>query len=178
MKSANLIEPPNVITFTWSELKIMFHYHHDTGELTWWGPKGKPAGKNIVINGENYRSDMIVWFYYTGRFPFRYLVHHDCDETNDCIENLRDIRCRGNGAGNGCGVAKHRERWQSYISINGVNIKLGLHDTKLDAALARFTFETQCLSYPSHLYTPVCILIRQLWPEYDMINTQRGINNG
>ena len=95
-------------------LKSILNYNPETGIWVWLVNKrnyndiGQQAGsinkhgyRYIKINGKNYRSSRLVWFYMKGEFPSRGLEvdHKDRDRSNDRWINLR-LGTHSNNQGN------------------------------------------------------------------------------
>jgi hypothetical protein len=66
------------------------------------------------------------------------------------------------------GVTWHKqyEKWQSSITVNKKFSYIGLYDDPLEAALARFTVETQCPQWTCNYQSLLVKIIKIVWPEF------------
>lgn len=139
-------------------LRMILEYNPDTGVWNWCISKGSsnrkpgdiagyihPKGYRIIkIDGKNYLSGRLAWFYMTGNWPFPEIDHIDRNPSNDKWSNLREAsrvqqninRDSYNKLGVK-GVEKIGNRYRASIKINGKNVRLGSFIT-LDAAIEAF----------------------------------------
>jgi len=109
------------------------------------GAKG-PKGYNVVkVNGVNYRSGRLAWFYMTGKWPKHQVDHENRINNDDRWGNLRDLTNLQNarnrsykiGASGHRGVRIHKKRFTAGIyDKDGTTIYLGVFDKKEQAAEA------------------------------------------
>jgi hypothetical protein len=83
-------------------LKSILYYDPETGLWVWIKNfhsrrVGKEAGsytnegyKRIKIDGKEYRSARLIWFYMTGEWPENLIDHKDTNKTNEKWTNLRE----------------------------------------------------------------------------------------
>ena len=142
-------------------LRDIFDYDAATGHLIWLRGKrkGKVAGsickesgyRSIVIDGQSYRANRLVWCWHHGPIPPGMQTDHkDQNRSNNRIGNLR-LATRSQNQWNR-GVAKNNTsghpgvypvhgakgtRWGAEIKMHGKMIQLGRHASKMDAIMAR-----------------------------------------
>jgi len=165
---------------TYNRVRELFDYHKD-GYLTYKITRGNKIKGSIAgcIRDDNYsviRIDyikyqlhIIIFLWYHGYIPENEIDHKDRDETNNRIENLRDVshqcnsRNRGISKNNTSGVTgvsfiSKSRKWLSTITINRKNFGLGLFTNFDDAVKARHEKEIDlnwngCNSTsPSYIY--------------------------
>ena len=147
-----ILDMSNKSTITVEYLRSILDYDPETGIFTWkhrkdvpkeWNTRfcGKKAGGNdkkgrtkILINGKQYRTNILAWFYIHGSWPNKKVDHIDRDSFNDKINNLR-LATSSQNAGNSKisktnttglkGVCRFRSRWRAQIRVNGPKIWLG-----------------------------------------------------
>lgn len=102
----------------------------------------------ICIDGRLYAAQRLAWLYMTGEWPVVDIDHWDLDKLNNRWGNLRKASKAQNQANtttrksNRSGfkgvfaTARHPDRWQSQIRINGVRKHLGTFDTPEQAGAA------------------------------------------
>lgn len=121
-----------------------------SGNMTHAGDKVSPKNHQkycqVGINGKRYYIHRIIYLYHHGYLP-KYLDHIDRDPLNNKIENLREVtqsqNCMNsksfkNSSSKFKGVSwdKNRNKWRSYIFINGKQKHLGQFTNESDAAKA------------------------------------------
>lgn len=157
-------------------LEQYLKYNHITGIFIWkkrkglssWNAKyeGNIAGYEsdtghikISINGVKYLAHRIAWKMHYGKDPSYEIDHDDGDYSHNAIKNLNDVfssknqknmkLCNVNTSGI-TGVAKKRNKWRAYISINGRQLNLGSFDTFEKAVAARKTAEVRLGFHKNH----------------------------
>jgi hypothetical protein len=141
-------------------LRDLLRYDSETGVWTWkialrrgWvdrtaGSTHKSGSLTIRIEGRGYRAHRLACLYVTGRWPAGQIDHKDGDPGNNRWHNLREAtqhqnngnqKRRPDNTSGLKGVSWHRlrQKWRSYISVNGRQIHLGSFDTK-EAAHAAY----------------------------------------
>lgn len=166
--------PPKPLP-TQRELRHLFIYCPATGVLAWrprkfssrwftnsWNTRfaGKPAGTPggavsgvVLINGDNFRKNRIVWKLATNEEPTQVLVRNgklfdlrlanlyssDREATN---RNRNRTIAQNNISGvRGVSWSVRAKRWKAAITVNGSRIHLGWHHTLASAKRARETAE-------------------------------------
>jgi hypothetical protein len=156
-------------------LNEMFTYCSETGNLIWKERPlshfklertmnifnnmyaGKPVGatykngyKYFDIKEDRYLVHRVIWKLHSGNDPEGIIDHIDRDNTNNRIENLRDVSFAVNGQNRASlrntsgeiGVNKTRGgKWSASITIRNNTISLGVFDTIEEARLARLDAE-------------------------------------
>lgn len=143
---------------THEELTKILKYDPETGNLFWNHPRpkirvGDKAGylhhkgyTNLEINGKHYAAHRLIWFYVTGRMPFKAIDHINGDRSDNRFENLREAT-NGQNRANSITTNKHGLKgvsllpwmkesgkcWQASIKHNKKVIYLGCYYTKEDA---------------------------------------------
>lgn len=142
-----------------TELKRLFNYDQGTGSITWRispragmmagaeaGTVGRSKYLTIGIDRRYYLAHRLIWKWMTGDDPSEFVDHIDGDKLNNRWVNLR-------GADNGqnkrncpiysnnmsgvkgvCWDASHK-KWRAYISVGGVQLRLGRFKSIDEAAL-------------------------------------------
>lgn len=152
------------------ELKLLFDYNPDTGELIWIKSyrnrlNGKHAGaidskgrRRVEINGRTYAAHHICFAMYHGYWPKDQVDHRDQDKLNNRINNLREAtnaensRNRRHKRGGFKGVSFHKGRYIARIMKDGECINLGSFDTPepasdaYKAAAIKYHGEFACLN--------------------------------
>lgn len=140
----------------------LFSYCPDTGELRWKNTtslkrlNGKLAGYVnsgdgyicVMVGLKNYKAHRIAWLLTHGKWPDGEIDHIDHNRTNNKITNLREATqvensrnlslSKKNTSGH-VGVCWHKyeKKWYAYITVDGKQINLGLHNFIHDAVSAR-----------------------------------------
>lgn len=105
-----------------------------------------PKYKRIVIeiDNKNYYASRLIFLYHHGWLP-EIVDHHDRNEENDRIDNLRaadtfkNSRNRTSSIGSASkylGVTKNKGKWVARIGHNKIRRFLGVFDLEDDAAIA------------------------------------------
>lgn len=182
-------------TMTFEMIARLFRYEAETGLLYWcarpeedfpdevtqrkWNSQhaGKLAGYingqnnrrviRIAVNGKghNYLAYRIIWMIHNGAWPSDTIDHIDGDQSNDRINNLRDVPFQENcknlaiQANNRTGVrgvswdAKH-SKWQARIEERNKEIWLGYFDEFDHAVIARKAAEKALGFHKNHGRAP------------------------
>ncbi len=155
---------------TLAEFKRYVSYDPETGEFV--RVDGSRAGckhtdlsgktyLRIMINGKRYRSHRLAWLFITGEMPENQIDHINGDGTDNraCnlravtqLENSKNQRLARNNTTGLSGVTWHSQvsKWLVRIGDNNKRKYLGLYETLLDAAAARFTAELMLGYHPNH----------------------------
>jgi hypothetical protein len=143
-----------------SDLKNLFHYDPDSGDLFWSAEgrgriKKKPAGSKlstgymgVVIGPKRYLVHRVCWAIFNDRWPSDQIDHINGIKTDNRIANLREALNRQNGKNlkissrNTSGVSgvyfdNWASRWRAVIKVDGQAHNLGRWHDKEDAVKAR-----------------------------------------
>lgn len=93
-----------------------------------------------TIDGSQYKSHLIAWAIYYGKYPEGEIDHINGDKSDNRIVNLREatrsqnqinigLRKSNTSGYKGASWKKRNGKWQAQIQINGKTKYLGLHDT-------------------------------------------------
>jgi hypothetical protein len=142
------------------ELRNLFNYNPETGDLTWKIPGARrrkagdiagcktSEGRIIVgINKKIYKAHRIIWAIQTGEWPQNHIDHINEDATDNRWVNLREAnksqnmcnitRIKSNTSGyKGVTWSKATQKWRAQIKLNNKSYHLGVFQTKEDAAKA------------------------------------------
>ena len=143
-----------------SKLLEHLHYHPETGVWTLLiATKFREAGgradsvrakkyRGLFIEGVQYYSHILAWFYMTGAWPSRDIDHENTNSSDNRWKNLRLATASQNGANarlnktntsghKGVTWDKARSRWRAQIKIQWKMIYLGRFKEKALAIKAR-----------------------------------------
>lgn len=176
---------------TQKELKELLDYDPNTGVFTWKETrsggciKGKTAGSLkkdtgyivIRINRREYQAHRLAYLFTKGYFPEYQVDHRDGIRSNNKWENLRHVtrvcnlqntKVYSSNKSGFPGVCWNKacNKWKAYIMINQRSINLGHYDDVLEAALARFTVESQCYKWTCNYRSELVQAIERAWPEF------------
>jgi HNH endonuclease len=154
-----LVERPSV-----EELREVFEYNPETGELRWKiSPSnnvqiGDVAGSRvkglntfyqlICVNNIHFRAHVLIWALHYGAWPEKDIDHKDHNGLNNKIENLRETtrsenqsnqrKTNTSSASTFKGVVWHTQvkKWCALIHLNYTHIHIGLFSNEHDAALS------------------------------------------
>lgn len=178
----------NKPVLTQKRLKEMLIYDPETGIFTWLASvsnvkAGDIAGSlckatgyiKIRLDRNEYLAHRLAHFYMEGYFPETEIDHKKgirCDNRWSQIKpvsrscNSQNCKLSSNNKSGFPGVSfnKRLKVWQSDVMLNGKTISLGRYDNKLDAALARFTFELNCERWKCNHRGVLVEAIRKEWP--------------
>jgi len=172
-------------------LKELLTYNPNTGIFTnkvnrGISRKGEQAGGlndngyvRVRIKGEKYGAHRLAFLYMLGYFPEQQVDHINgiCDDNRWC--NLRHVSsscnmqnqkeyCNNTSGFSGVQWHKKTMKWQAGVCINKKCIYLGGYDTKIDAALARLTFEVNCPNWSCNQRGVLIKQIKKAWPEFNL----------
>ena len=176
---------------TQKRLKEVLDYYLETGIFRWKVNKssnikaGNVAGCfnssngyiQIKIDGKSYKAHRLAWLYVHGYFPENQVGHKDGIGNNNRIDNLRSvsqtcnlqnqkINSKNTSGFPGIDWNKQKQKWMARIKIQRKQYFIGLHETALDAALARYTVEVQCPQWHCNHRSELTKAIKQVWPEF------------
>lgn len=148
---------------TQKRIKELLNYDPNTGFFIWRvsstyrAKKGDLVGNmddmgyvRTSIDGKKYRLHRLAFLYMNGFFPEHQVDHKNRVKNDNRWVNLRHVtrscnlqnqKINNKNTSGFTGVSKCRNKWRAYIKISGKRINLGFYKDKLDAALARITFE-------------------------------------
>lgn len=153
----------------YERLLQVLRYDSETGIFTWrvkpsnaiqigdragslaqiYDKKGRKTGKfrgRIAVDGRDYATSRLVWFYMTGEWPPNQIDHRDTDTLNDRWVNLRLADNSGNGANkavrqdSSTGVkgvfakSGRKSGYEARITVRGEKIYLGYARTLAEGA--------------------------------------------
>lgn len=174
---------------TRERLTELLYYNQDTGDFTWkFSRVGVRAGSRA--GGKNYAGYVIIRLddklYYAHRLAFLYVVgympeydvdHLDGNPCNNKWGNLRhasrmcNLQNRKVSTTNRSGFPgvsqdKTGGAYRAGITLEGRNLNLGRYPTALEAALARYTFESQCDKWRCDHRSKLVMAISKAWPDF------------
>ena len=168
------MKPKNNPEITKEYLDSILRYEPDSGILYWRVRRGSNvlAGDvaggmttdgyiRVAIKRKLYGAHNLIWIISTGKHPIDILDHEDHDPSNNRIGNLREATDKQNHqnrklpVSNTSGVIgvnwfNLRGYWHSKITVNGVRIHLGSHDSFLDAVAARKSAQAKYGFHENH----------------------------
>lgn len=103
----------------------------------------------IGINGCEYHSHRLAWFYVHGNWPEGQIDHIDRNPSNNAISNLRDV----NQSINNRNQALRQDNKSGYKGVR--------YDIKARRWIARITIEGKCISLGSFIDKKFAIKARQ-----------------
>lgn len=152
---------------TYERVHELFNYNPETGIVTWIKPtsnrvkQGSTAGSinslgyfKIGVDYKTYLLHRLAFLWMEGFFPENGLDHIDRDRLNNKWTNLREAsqQCnirncnifKSNTSGIiGVGWHKQTRKWRASIMVSGKDIHIGLFNTKIEAAQARWEAEVK-----------------------------------
>lgn len=177
---------------TQKELKEQLNYDPDTGIFTWNVGKfgaslGNIAGSRhktmgyifIGLKNKRYLAHRLAFLYMEGYIPENEVDHINGNRSDNRWSNLRhvsttcnhqncNLRSDNKSGVQGVMYRKDRMKWISRAHFNNKNIILGSYETKLEAALARLTFEIDCPLWNCNERNNLIIKIKEMWPEFNL----------
>jgi hypothetical protein len=122
--------------------------------------KGDVAGSykkgyiNIQLKGKSYRAQRLVWLYYYGYFPEKYLDHINKNTMDNRLSNLREVDHVKNGQNRGLNsnstsgvtgvyLCYKSMNWVAHIMVKGKTKYLGSYEKFIDAVKARYAEEVK-----------------------------------
>ncbi len=110
--------------------------------------------KQTHVDGKLRLNHRLVWLWHHGYFPEHGLDHINRVKYDNRIENLREVShtcnmrntkvSKNNTSGiKGVSWIRSYSKWQASIQISKKNVNLGLHNTRLEAAEARWQAEVK-----------------------------------
>ena len=123
-----------------------------------------------------------------GYFPENEIDHKDGDGRNNKWDNLREvsivcnaqnckIRSTNKSGFPGVSYSKYKKKWIAQATLNGKNKNLGLYANKIDAALARLTWELNCdqwrCNHRSELVRKIVLILFQYFLHNSTISKTR-----
>lgn len=156
---------------TQERLKELLRYNPETGDWIWMISKTgikkfshagciKQRGyKDIQIDGIQYRSGRLAWFYMEGYWPEYQIDHinrirHDdrwCNlrhTSNQCNQRNRGIMKNNTSGVTGVCWDKDRNKWRPQITTSEKTIRLGYFKKLKNAVFARWNAEKE-YNYPN-----------------------------
>ena len=140
---------------TQEKLKSVLDYSPETGVFTWRKrmgrcKEGSVAGHKqncgylkVGLFGSEYSVHRLAWLYMFGEFPANQIDHINRIRTDNRINNLREVTHQQNcqnmknesvkSASGFVGVVSSDKRFRARITVDSVQMHLGMFDTKEDA---------------------------------------------
>ena len=154
---------------TQKEVRSLFNYDPETGELTWRATKGTAlvgakagcdSGRGylqVQVNRKLYYAHRLIWLWVHGYFPEHQVDHINRVRDDNRLENLREVTQQCNmrnskqQSNNTSGVTgvywvSKDSRWLANIKINSRLLHLGYFTDFTEAVLTRLAAE-QCLNW-------------------------------
>lgn len=137
---------------TQAQVKELFYYDPETGNLIWRSDRGKNkmTGKiaggldnygylKIGIDGIRYKAHRLIWLYIYGVWPVEDIDHINGVKSDNRLINLREATAAQNGqnmrkpntrnTSGYLGVTAFRGGWKAQIMVNKKNCYIGCYDT-------------------------------------------------
>ena len=87
-------------------------------------------------------------------------------------------RAKNNTSGiTGVGWDKQRKRWRTEVQLHSKKIFLGLYPSRLDAALARLTFEIDCPDWHCDTSSSALRFVKEKMPDHDFSLVEKNLYN-
>jgi len=105
----------------------------------------KGGYRRIKVDGAHYLAHRLIWVYFNGFMPDKFIDHIDGNPLNNRINNLRIVDMTGNKQNTrvspshntsgylGVSWRKESNKWLAQISVNTKKKHIGLFDTAEDA---------------------------------------------
>lgn len=156
--------------------KVSVAYNAQRGDIV-----GCPNERGYLlcrIDGKGYRLHRLAFLYMEGFFP-EFGVDHENGIVDDnkwdnlkhatqgC--NLQNTKKRSTNTSGFPGVRFHKQNrnWIVRPQLNGKYITVGSYSTKLNAALARLTWEVNCEQWNCNHRGELVKAIKAAWPEFN-----------
>ena len=178
---------------TQKELMKLLKYNKKSGVFTW-VKNNRRAKKGMIsrylcrdgyigirVSGKRYKAHRLAWLYVEGYWPEHCIDHKNGDKQDNRWKNLRHVtmscnmqnqKVRNNSKSGITGVCWKRKGcfWTSQIFIKGKAIHLGTYNSKLEAALARFTAESNCPLWSCNCRLELVEKIKAIWPDFNKVS--------
>ena len=148
---------------TQDEVKRLFLYDKDTGNLVWRtnrkghyiqgkvvGYRGDSGYLKTTVRCKHYLVHQLVYLYHYGYIPENFIDHIDKDPTNNRIENLREVthqcnlrnsKINKNNKSGVKGVFSFNDLWIAQIQVNKRTIRLYVGGDFIEATAHRLAAE-------------------------------------
>jgi len=176
---------------TQKRLKELLHYDPDTGIFTWIVSRGtrvkvgevagytSPEGYVIIgVRGKQYKAHRLAFLYMEGYFP-----EHDVDHKKGVLHdnrwnsirhsthlcNMQNQAIYSSNTSGFTGVSWYSRNgmWVARSTLRGEKVHLGYYVDKLDAALAKLTWEVNCEQWTCNIRSNLVKAIKTAWPEFN-----------
>jgi hypothetical protein len=162
---------------TQQNLKLLCHYDPVTGvfkrirKITWKGNvvESQSIPEKVTrfgyyqmhIFGRPYAVHRLIFLYMTGKFPDHDVDHINGNRIDNRWKNLREatrrenmmnVGVRSNNTTGVTGVSRRKDtgKYQAYVDVEGVRIRLGCYDSLEEAAKARKNASLKYGFHPNH----------------------------
>lgn len=177
---------------TQDSLKKLLKYDTETGIFVWLADQGngrpsagEVAGYNrvdgyidISINGRRYMAHALAFLYVYGYIPENQIDHKFGNRSDNRIEFLKEVssscnaqntKKQSNNTSGFPGVCFHNQcaKWLASSTVNRKQKSLGLYESKLEAALARLTWEMNCEHWKCNHRGELVKAIKSVWPRFN-----------
>lgn len=176
---------------TQKRLKELLDYDPKTGVFTNRVQRGQRALVGEVVGGEdargylqavidsrNYTLHRLAFLYMEGYLPEQEVDHLNGVRTDNVWKNLRHVstacnmqncKVRQSNKSGFPGVSwnKVRKGWTAQIMVSGKQVFLGVYKCKLEAALARLTFEVNSPKWTCNFRGELVKAVKDAWPAFN-----------
>ena len=177
---------------TQERLKELVNYDPETGIFT--NKVGRPNSNPGAIIGtistggylvmtvdeKRYQCHRLAFLYMEGYLPEHDVDHRKGIKVDNRWSEIRHVTRSCNQQN--CGMLKNnisgfkgvswdnnRSKWSAAIWVHGKEYKLGRHDSKLEAALTRLTFELECPLWKCDERSELMKAIKKEWDDFPLI---------
>lgn len=130
----------------------------------------------ISVDSRSYKAHRLAFLYMLGYFPEHGVDHKNRDPTDNRWENLRhstqacntqNTRIRKDNKAGLPGVSKGQYgKWVAQMQVGKRKMSLGHHESRLEAALAKFTCEVWHENWTCNYQGELVKAIKLIWPGF------------
>ncbi len=174
---------------TYSRVRELFDYRYDGKLIRRTSIKQAKKGDVVgsyekegylvaSVDNKQYRLHRLIWLWHKGWLPKR-IDHRNGVRDYNVILNLRPISLSGNQQNSSLnsrntsgftGVTRYKygsaPAWSACINVNKKFMRLGNYNSKLEAALARYTCEIWHKDWKYNDRNLLVEAIKDVWPEF------------